>query len=170
MRVAVTGRGAIQPSGNLCVSIGSTNGQAKGHLVSKVAPALQAGQRVLYLGDWDHCGHQIEAATKRTLIEHAGLPGISAIGVGDRWERVALTDEQVAQLGPDVVIRKRDKRYNRERYFDAVETEAFGQANIVAALRSRLDDLMPEPLDDVLERERQQREQVAELLRTAMEE
>ena len=39
------------------------------------------------------------------------------------------------------------------RYFDAVETEAFGQANIVAALRARLDELMPEPLADVLERQ-----------------
>ena len=51
------------------------------------------------------------------------------------------------------------------RYFDAVETEAFGQANIVAALRTRLDELMPEPLDDVLERQRRQRVEVAERLR-----
>ena len=51
------------------------------------------------------------------------------------------------------------------RYFDAAETEAFGQANIVAAVRGRLDDLMLEPLDDVLEREERQRAEVAELLR-----
>ena len=139
--------------------IASTNGQARGFLISKVAPTLRASQRVLYLGDWDHCGHQIEAATRRTLAEHTG--------VHERpWERVALTDEQVAQLGPDVVIRKRDRRYNGERYFDAVETEAFGQANIVAALRARLDELMPEPIGDVHEREARQRAQVAERLRS----
>ncbi len=64
-----------------------------------------------------------------------------------------------------LVISKPDRRHNPVRYFDAAETEAFGQANIVAAVRGRLDDLMPEPLDDVLEREERQRAEVAELLR-----
>ena len=35
----------------------------------------------------------------------------------------------------------------------------------MAALRARLDELMPEPLDDVLERQARQRDQVAEQLR-----
>jgi hypothetical protein len=48
---------------------------------------------------------------------------------------------------------------------NAVETEAFGQARIVAAVRARLDDLMPEPLADVLERQEQQRGHVAQQLR-----
>ena len=61
--------------------IASTNGQARGFLITKVAPRLEAGQRVLYLGDWDHCGHQIEAATKRTLIEHSAWWG--AVGAGE---------------------------------------------------------------------------------------
>jgi hypothetical protein len=64
------------------------------------------------------------------------------------------------------VIRKLDKLYgNGGQYFDAVETEALGQARIVAALRARLDELMPEPIDDVLERQALQRTQVAEQLR-----
>ena len=62
-------------------------------------------------------------------------------------------------------ISKPDRRYRPVQYFDAVETEAFGQANIVAALRARLDALMPEPLDDVLERQDAQRVEVAEQLR-----
>ena len=49
-----------------------------------------------------------------------------------------------------LVISKPDRRHNPVRYFDAAETEAFGQANIVAAVRGRLHDLMHEPLDDVL--------------------
>ena len=72
-------------------AITSTNGQCRGFLVSKVAPALRAGQRVLYLGDWDRGGHQIEAATKTTLTEHSPwwgamtrenpkLPAIGAAG------------------------------------------------------------------------------------------
>jgi hypothetical protein len=64
------------------------------------------------------------------------------------------------------VIRKLDKLYgNGGQYFDAVETEVLGQARIVAALRARLDELMPEPIDDVLERQALQRTQVAEQLR-----
>ena len=60
--------------------IASTNGQCRGFLVSKVAPALQAGQRVLYLGDWDHCGHQIEAATRR--LPHRAQRGPVLHGAG----------------------------------------------------------------------------------------
>ena len=72
VRVAVAGRGAARPRRALRRPIAATNGQCRGFLVSKVAPTLQPGQRVLYLGDWDHCGHQIEAATRSTLIEHSG--------------------------------------------------------------------------------------------------
>ena len=142
--------------------IAATNGQTRGFLVSKVAPTLEAGQRVLYVGDWDWCGHQIEAATRRTLIEHSSRLWSLMQG----WERVALTTEQVDAAGlRSKIISKPDRRYKPVRYYDAVETEAFGQASIVAALRDRLDDLMPEPIDDVLERQEQQRAEVAEQLR-----
>ena len=53
----------------------------------------------------------------------------------------------------------------RGQYFDAVETEAFGRANIVATVQARLDGLPPEPLADVLERERAERAEVVEQLR-----
>ena len=138
-------------------AIASTNGQAKGFLVSKVAPTLRIGQRVLYLGDFDWCGHQIEQHSRRTIAEHTG--------VYERpWERIALTAEQV-QENDLPVISKADRRYRPTRYFDAVETEAFGQARIVAAVRNRLDELMPEPIGDVLERHERQRTSVAEQLR-----
>jgi hypothetical protein len=149
--------------------IASTNGQTRRFLISKVAPTLDVKQRVLYLGDWDWCGHQIEDASRRTLTQHrpfgktlriipenAGMAG---------WERVALTEAQVTEFDLPV-ISKPDKRYRPVRYFDAVETEALGQARIVAALRARLDELMPEPLDDVLEREQRERAEVAEQLRS----
>ena len=51
------------------------------------------------------------------------------------------------------------------RYFDAVETEALGQARIIEALRSRLNELMPEPIDEVIAREDQQRDEVRRRLR-----
>ena len=131
--------------------IASTNGQCRGFLITKVASVLETGQRVLYLGDWDRGGHQIEAATRRTLVQRAWpgtaiCPTTAATAPGSG---VALTEHQVADNDLPV-IQKLDRRYNggngeRGRYFDAVETEAFGQANIVAALRARLDELMPEP-------------------------
>jgi hypothetical protein len=158
--------------------IASTNGQARGFLITTVAPVLAANQRVLDLGDWDRGGHQIEAATRRTLVEHAlawdgDLSDDGDDGDDGLWERVALTEQQVEENDLPV-IQKLDRRYagtngERGRYFDAVETEAFGQANIVAALRDRLDELMPEPLDRVLERQTRQRDHVAERLRELMD-
>jgi hypothetical protein len=147
--------------------IAATGGQAKGFLVTDVALALQANQRVLYLGDFDWCGQQIEENTRRTLIEHAGLPGIPATSVEDRWERVALTAEQAEELVANgaSMISKPDRRYKPTRYYDAMECEALGQGIIVGLLRDRLDELMPEPINDVLVREEQQRAEVAEQLR-----
>lgn len=143
--------------------ITSSNGQARGFLITQVAPTLKVGQRVLYLGDWDHCGHQIEAANRRTLIEHSVWVGEDEDGES-LWERVALTTEQVEEFDLPV-IQKRDRRYSGAQYFDAVETEALGQARIVGLLTARLDELMPEPLADVQERGRVQRAKVTEVLR-----
>ena len=137
--------------------IAATSGQVRGFLITEIAPTLQPGQRILYLGDWDWGGHQIEAATRRTLDEH-GRVRVRA------WERIALTEEQVREHDLPV-ISKADRRYRPTRYFDAVETEALGQAEIVAAVRARLDELMPEPIGDVRVREQRQRAEVAEQLR-----
>lgn len=117
--------------------------------MTDVAPALAPGQRVLYLGDFDLCGDQIEANTRRTLAEHTDER---------RWERVALTEEQVDTHGlPPLVISKPDRRYKPTRYYEAAETEALGQGLIV--------DLLRAPLDDVLGRQERQRAEAAEQLR-----
>jgi hypothetical protein len=129
--------------------IAATNGQARGFLVTKVAPLLQDGRRVLYLGDFDHQGGQIETATRRVLEGHAGSL---------EWERLALTDVQVRAYGLEALAsQKPDNRYRPARRHLAVETEALSQAIIVTIVRDRLDALLPEPLEDVLELERQQR-------------
>ncbi len=130
--------------------ITSTNGQVGGFLVTEVAPLLEGGRRMLYLGDHDWQGHQIEAATRRRLEENVG----EIYG----WERLALTEEQVENHDlARLAIRKIDNRYNPPRVHDAIETEALSQTIIVNILRNRLDELLPEPLDHVLERERIQR-------------
>ncbi len=134
--------------------ITSTNGQAGGHLHTGIAPALEEDQRVLYLGDWDQQGMQIEANT-RSVLE-----GI--VGPLD-WERLAVTEEQVRERDLPIIM-KVDGRYKKRVPHPAVETEALGQRTIVEIVRGHLDDLLPEPLDDVLEREQEQREEAARLL------
>jgi hypothetical protein len=106
---------------------------------------------VLYLGDWDWQGAQIETNTRSVLED--------LIGGGLNWERLALTEEQVIRRRL-TRIRKADRRYKPVRYHDAVETEALKQNIIVDIVRRRLNALLPEPLDDVRVREQAQREQV----------
>lgn len=153
-----------QTASRYACPIASTNGQARGFLITKVAPMLKITQRVLYVGDLDHCGNQIEAATRRTLEERSwGRRLAEETGLAP-WERIALTQEQVDEFNLPV-ISKADRRYRPPRYFDAVETEALGQARIVRLLTARLDELMPEPIEDVLERQAVQQRIVAEQLR-----
>jgi hypothetical protein len=137
--------------GEYLVPIAATNGQCGGFLRTDLAPALSVGQRVLYLGDHDWQGDQIEANTQRVLERE--------IGGELAWERLAITSDQVDAYNLPR-IRKPDKRYKPHRYHDAVETEALGQGIIVGIVRARLNELLPEPLATVLEREQRQRVKV----------
>jgi hypothetical protein len=126
------------------VPITSTNGQVGGFLHTNVAPVMQPGQRVIYPGDLDLAGEDIEANTRRVLESYTGPLA---------WERLAVTGEQVAEHSLPVII-KRDKRKGS---YPAVETEALSQSILTGLLTARLDALLPDPLADVLERERAQR-------------
>lgn len=132
--------------------IASSNGQARGFLETDVAP-LGRGRRVVYLGDWDWQGLQIEANTRAVLEPHELTS----------WQRVALTAEQVAEHSLPI-IQKIDNRYKPPHPYPAVETEALGQRLIVETLRAHLESLLPEPLDTVRVRERVERETLARLL------
>jgi hypothetical protein len=134
-------------------SIAATNGQTSGFLHTKIAPLIERGSRVIYLGDYDHAGGHIEENTRKVLQEY-GSPV---------WERLAITSVQVQERGLPVVS-KPDHRYKPVRFFDAVETEALGQREIRRLLEERLEELLPEPLESVRERERQQREEFRRLL------
>jgi hypothetical protein len=52
--------------------IASTNGQCGGFLRTNIAPALQPGDRVIYLGDLDLAGDHIETNTRRVLEREIG--------------------------------------------------------------------------------------------------
>jgi hypothetical protein len=138
------------------VSIAATNGQVGGFLHNEVAPALYGNDRpVLYLGDEDRQGHQIEDNTRRVL-ERETLRPID-------WQRLAITTEQIAERGLTPVW-KVDNRYNDKTPREAWECEALGQGTIQRLVRNALDQLLPEPLADVLEREDQERERLAAIL------
>lgn len=56
-------------------------------------------------------------------------------------------------------------RYSDGRPHEAVETEALKQTIIVEIVRSRLKELLPEPLDRILAREKRERVKVERALR-----
>lgn len=126
-----------------------------GFLHTDIIPALERGQRVIYFGDEDLAGHQIEQNTRRVIENEIGELA---------WERLALTPAQVQEFGLPS-IPKVDRRYKPPRPGVAYETEALSQTIIQNLLTDRLDELLPEPLADVLVREQVQRRQVEARLR-----
>jgi hypothetical protein len=137
------------------VPIIGTGGAKHGVLHTDVIPDLVEGQRVIYCGDLNKSGKDIEAST-RWIIEQETGPL--------QWERLLLTPEQVREhrLLPKEEI---DHRFaDGGRVALNYEAEALGQPRILQMLRDRLDALMPEPLEHVRVREQQQRRDVARLL------
>jgi hypothetical protein len=135
------------------VKIAPTNGQGGGFLHTDVVPHLRDGERVLYLGDHDLSGNQIEANTRHVLGRYHSLS----------WERLALTRDQVDRYSLPIII-KWDKRFKNGGAHEAVETEALSQRLIVQIVRDRLDELLPEPLSHFLGREEVERERLRILL------
>jgi hypothetical protein len=136
-------------------SASATNGQVRGHLHTKVAPKLANTNRpVLYIGDWDHSGRQIEENTRSVLVR-------AADGWSGEWTRIALTDAQVEARPAlrDLAITKYDNRYRDKKPHLAIEVEALGQTVVTEIVRRALDELLPETLADVQVREAKQRRQ-----------
>jgi hypothetical protein len=101
------------------IRIASTNGQCGGFLHTDVVPILQQGQRLLYFGDFDLCGNDIENNT-RDVLERESCEQLD-------WERLALTEAQV-ELYSLPRITKTDRRFkNGGGVHEAVETEALSQ-------------------------------------------
>ena len=77
-----------------------------------------------------------------------------------QWERLALTEEQVEQYDLPKIT-KNDRRFqNGGGVHGAVETEALSPRGIIDIVRARLDELLPESLEDVGERAAPEREDV----------
>jgi hypothetical protein len=126
----------------------ATGGQCGGHIVNEIVPLLVDNERkVLYLGDWEERGpgEQIEANTRSYIEQHA-----RRTFTRETWIKVALTSEQVARSPRlrQATIDKLDRRHKPPHSYQAVECEAVGQAVLERMLRSRLDALLPEPLEE----------------------
>lgn len=130
--------------------VAATNGQVGGFLRTEIAPVLRNDRVVLYLGDLDHQGAQIEANTRRVL-EHATSSALA-------WQRIAITQEQVDERDLTPIL-KTDGRYRPALEHEAWEAEALTQRVLVALVRDALDQLLPEPLEHVQEREQTEREE-----------
>jgi len=148
-------------AGDYLAPITATNGQCGGFLRTDVAPHLISNSRpVLYIGDHEVGGpaDSIEANTQRVLEDYCERP--------IEWTRIALTQTQVDADSRllKLVIDKTDRRFKPPRHYLAVECEAVGQVALEQMLRSALDARLPEPLESVLEREKQQRRAFADLL------
>jgi hypothetical protein len=144
--------------------ISSTAGQSSGSLLAvEIAPLLieDPSRYVIYFGDFDFQGDDIEHATRRKLEEH--------VGQALDWQRLAITAEQVEEYGL-TPIEKTDHRFRPPRKYEAVETEALRQHVIVGLLREHLDRLLPTPLEDVQVREQAERQRVADYLAAYYEE
>ena len=105
------------------------------------------------LGDLDFSGGQIEANTCKVLSRYGDL----------EWKKAAITEEQQRERNL-TAIKKPDHRFKPVRYYAAVETEALKQTEIQRILTNHLDKELPEPLETVLDREKQQRVLVRRLL------
>jgi hypothetical protein len=144
--------------------ITSTGGQCGGFIVTDIAPLLASNnRRVLYVGDHELRGpaDQIEQNTKRYIEEHTGR----TFELGE-WTKIALIEQQVKGSSRlrRLAIPKLDKRCKPPREYEAIECEALGQGTLVRLIRKHLDNLLPEPLDVVRERERLERELAREAL------
>ena len=145
------------------VPITATNGQCGGFIVTDIVPLLKGNRRVRYVGDFELRGpaDQIEQNTKRYIEEHTSRV------FGDRWMKIALTEQQVKanKRLERLSITKLDKRYRPAKEYEAIECEALGQGVLVRIIRRHLDNLLPEPLDVVREREKRQRASMRRVLR-----
>jgi hypothetical protein len=130
-----------------------TRGQANGWLRTVVAHRLRGRSVVIgYLGDADKAGDDIEANSRRVLDEVLAIK---------HWERLALTWEQVEDLGLPTVART-DRRDGRTRL--ACEVEAYPQRRLVDDVALWLLGWLPVDLDYVRVREEAEQDEVRRLL------
>jgi hypothetical protein len=132
------------------IGVAPLGGQSSGAFLHNDLPMyLGRETTVIYVGDWDKAGGDIETSAEdrlRTFVPR---------WIG-KWMRVAVTDEQ-ADRYRQLQITKPDRRFKPPRAFPTLEAEAIDQFELTAAVTEALDDLVHEPLVEVEAREEQER-------------
>ena len=140
------------------VPVAATNGQVAAFLHTDIGPLLvgEDGElrRVLYIGDLDLQGGQIEANTRKVLEEEAGGE-LDWTRVGAHLGAGAAVQPQEDQEGGRAVQEGSGKREGW-----AIEVESLGQSRVTDIVRDVLDELLPEPLVMVEQREEAERAEV----------
>jgi hypothetical protein len=118
----------------------SVRGQAGGaYLVNDVRPYVERGHtEVLYVGDFDKAGGDIEDSARERLETHSGRRL--------RWSRLALTAEQV-EAHDLPLIERYDHRDGQTR--EVCECEAMPQAILLDLVETAVRDRLPAPLQAV---------------------
>jgi hypothetical protein len=133
------------------IAVAPLGGQSSGAFLHNDLPKFLGRETtVIYVGDWDKAGGDIETSAENRL--RAFVP--NWIG---KWVRVAVTDEQ-ADRYRGLQITKADRRFNPPRRFPTLETEALDQFELTAVVVDTLNALVHEPLADVEAREDQERD------------
>ncbi|MGH2966323.1 MAG: hypothetical protein ACRDMH_13235 [Solirubrobacterales bacterium] len=136
------------------VKIAATNGQVGGFLRTDIIPALHDlnDPEILYLGDLDIAGNDIERNDRDVLVHEGGF-------VDDNWTRLAINESQtkeLRELGLEPV-KKKDERYKGKGGMHlAWETEALGQTSILSIVTEALDERLPISLEALGRREKRQ--------------
>lgn len=149
-------------AGRFVAPIAAVGGQASGGLIAtRIAPYLREHpeSEVIYLGDLDLSGADIEASLRSRIEQRAGV----SIGT---WHRLLLTEAHVPEVraAGRSPIAKADKRYRPAREYLAWEAEALGQARIVRLLTEALEERCEVHPDGLLDREAEAREHWTDLL------
>jgi hypothetical protein len=139
------------------VTSAATNGQCAGFLRTKLSGAFDSQTSdqiisVLYCGDLDPQGEDIEENSRRVLTECVTTPF--------DWQRLMLTEGQCAEYSLPSITKK-DGRKKKGGTYEAWECEALSQKLIVALLRQRLEEMLqPYTLAAIAEQEDDERSRV----------
>jgi hypothetical protein len=91
---------------------------------------------ILYIGDWDQSGVIIDKSVEKELREHLNR------GVQLHFERIAITEEQIAEY--DLPTKPRKEGDKRSRHVkETVEAEAMPAHILRDLLRTKFDALLP---------------------------
>jgi hypothetical protein len=140
------------------IDIVTLGGQAsRGYLANDASVHLRKKTPVLYVGDYDKAGGDIERSAEDRLR-------VLAPRWAGEWDRVAVTDAQFQEYGINqgLAITKTDGRFTRSSgVFQTLEAEGVEQGVLEASVRDDLDarlGTLGVSLDDVKTEEDRQRE------------